>query len=60
MIGLKVKFYKDRYSRPQNIIEGVVLDKIILKEGDVAVTGYIIDINSELYCVKCWDLIRIL
>lgn len=57
MIGLKVKFYKSRDSRI--IEEGVILDKIILKEFDVAVTGYVIDVNSNLYCVKCWDLIKI-
>lgn len=57
MIGLKVKFYKSR--NPNLIGDGVILDKVILKEFDVAVTGYIIDINSELYCVKCWDLIKI-
>ena len=60
MIGQKVKFYKDRYTRPVIILEGLIIDKILLKEADVAITGYVIDNNGDLHCVKCWDLIKIL
>lgn len=60
MLGNKVRFYASRY--PSVIKDGVILDKVLLKEIDhnVSVTGYIIESNSDLHIIKCYDLIKIL
>ena len=58
MLGAKVKFYVNR--SPIVMKEGVIQDKILLKEGDVAITGYLIESENVLFTVKSWDLIRIL
>ena len=58
MIGNKVKYYVSR--QPKIVSEGLIVDKVILKEFDVGVTGYLIEDNSELKTVKCWDLIKVI
>ena len=58
MINAKVSFYKDRNNRI--VSTGVIVDKVLLKEFEVAVTGYLILVDKDIHCVKCWDLIKII
>jgi len=60
LIGKKVKFQVSS----NNEKEGVVIDKVLMKEkagSDITVTGYIIEVENELYNnIHHWRIVEIL
>ena len=60
LIGKRVRFQVSS----NNEREGVVIDKVLMKEkanSDITVTGYIIEVENELYNnIHHWRIVEIL